>query len=167
MRRPLTAPIPALVVPDGLRVRPWSPDVDEAVRVAPNDAFADHWGSEPRTPETWSHGRTMFTAPWSLVSFDDATAEVAGYRLSSRYEHDRQVLGYSAGYTALLGVRRPWRRRGVGTALLAAVMDRCRADGMQYAELGVDTANPSGAHGRLASHGYEVVHGSTLVTIQL
>ncbi|WP_291795840.1 GNAT family N-acetyltransferase [Cellulomonas sp.] len=167
MRRPLTAPLPALVVPDGLRVRPWTPGVDEAVRVVPNDAFAGHWGSEPRTPEIWSHGRTMFAAPWSLVAFADATAEVAGYRLSGRYEHDWQDLGYSAGYTALLGVRRPWLRRGVGTALLAAVMDRYRAAGMPYAEDGVDTANPSGAHGLLASRGYEVVHGSTLVTIEL
>jgi mycothiol synthase len=167
MWRPLTAPLPALVVPDGLRVRRWTPDVDEAVRVAHNDAFADHWGSEPRTPETWSHARSVFAAPWSLVAFDTATGEVAGYLVSSRYEHDWPVLGYSAGCTELLGVRRPWRGRGVGTALLAAVMDLYRADGMQYGELGVDTANPSGANGLYASLGYEVFHGSTLVTIEL
>ena len=75
----------------------------------------------------------MFAAPWSLVAFDDATGEVAGYLLSSRYEHDWPILGYSAGYT----------------------------------ELGVDTANPSGAHGLHASLGYEAFHGSTLVTIEL
>ncbi|MGV8978699.1 MAG: GNAT family N-acetyltransferase [Cellulomonas sp.] len=167
MRRSLTVPLPAPVFPAGLRVRPWSPDVDEAVRVAHNDFFADHWGSEPRTPETWSHGRSMFAAPWSLVALDDATGAVAGYLVSSRYEHDWPLLGYRAGYTELLGVRRPWRGRGVGTALLAAVMDLYRADGMQYAELGVDTANPSGAHGIYASLGYEVFHGSTLVTIEL
>ncbi|PVU81798.1 GNAT family N-acetyltransferase (plasmid) [Cellulomonas sp. WB94] len=167
MRRPLRVPLPVLAVPDGLQLRPWTPDVDEAVRVAHNEAFADHWGSEPRTPETWSHGRSMFAAPWSLVAFDDATGEVAGYLLSSRYEHDWPILGYSAGYTELLGVRRAWRGRGVGTALLAAVMDLYRADGMEFVELGVDTANPSGAHGLYASLGYEVFHGSTLVTIEL
>jgi mycothiol synthase len=167
MRRPLTAPLPTIAVPDGLHLRPWTPKVDEAVRVAHNEAFADHWGSEPRTPETWSHGRSMFAAPWSLVAFDDATGEVAGYLLSSRYEHDWPILGYSAGYTELLGVRRAWRGRGVGTALLAAAMELYRADGMQFAELGVDTANPSGAHGLYASLGYEAFHGSTLVTIEL
>ncbi len=46
-------------------------------------------------------------------------------------------------------------------------MDLYRADGMQYAELGVDTANPSGANGLYASLGYAVLHGSTLVTIEL
>jgi mycothiol synthase len=167
MRRPLTAPLPALVVPGGICPRPWTPDVDEAVRVAHNETFADHWGSEPRTPETWSHGRSMFAAPWSLVAFDDATGEVAGYLLSSRHEHDWPILGYSAGYTELLGVRRAWRGRGVATALLAGALELYRADGMQYAELGVDAANLSGAHGLYASLGYEVVHGSTLVTIEL
>ncbi|HZL02657.1 MAG TPA: GNAT family N-acetyltransferase [Cellulomonas sp.] len=167
MRRPLTDPLPVVGVPDGLHLTPWSPELDEAVRVAHNETFADHWGSEPRTPETWSHGRSMFAAPWSRVALDDTTGEVAGYLLSARFEHDWPVLGHTAGYTDLLGVRRAWRGRGLGTALLAAVMDLYRADGMQYAELGVDTANPSGAHGFYASLGYEVTHGSTLVTIEL
>jgi len=167
MRRPLAEPLPAHAVPDGLRLVPWTPDVDEAVRLAHNEAFADHWGSEPRTPETWSQGRSMFAPPWSLVAVDDVTGEVAGYLLSNRYEHDWPISGYSAGYTELLGVRRAWRGRGVGTALLAAVMALYRADGMEFAELGVDTANPSGAHGLYASLGYEVFHGSTLLTIEL
>ena len=38
---------------------------------------------------------------------------------------------------------------------------------MLCAELGVDTANPPGANGLYASLGYEVFHGSTLVTIDL
>lgn len=47
------------------------------------------------------------------------------------------------------------------------MMNLYRADGMQYAELGVVNANPSGANGLYASLGYEVLHGSTLVTIEL
>ena len=42
-----------------------------------------------------------------------------------------------------------------------------RADGMEYAELGVDTANQSGAHGLYAGLGYAVFHSSTMFSIEL
>lgn len=77
------------------------------------------------------------------------------------------MTGCTSGYTELLGVRRPWRGRGIAVALLAAVMAAYRADGTDYAELGVDTANPSGAHGLYAALGYRFTHGSTLWSIEV
>ncbi|WHP18093.1 GNAT family N-acetyltransferase [Cellulomonas sp. ES6] len=167
MRRDLAAPLPEVRRTEGVRVVPWTPELDEAVRLAHNEAFADHWGSEPRTPEAWQHGRSMFAPAWSRVAVDEATGEVAGYALSGRYEQDWPVAGYTSGYTELLGVRRAWRGRGLAVALLTAVMEAYREDGIQYAELDVDTANPSGAHGLYADLGYEVTHGSRLLTIEL
>ncbi len=52
-------------------------------------------------------------------------------------------------------------------SILAEVMRAYRADGMEYAELTVDTANPSGAHGLYASLGYEVSHGEVMYSIEL
>ena len=75
--------------------------------------------------------------------------------------------GYNAGYTDLLGVRRAWRGRRLAGALLGAAMAAYRADGMEYAELGVDTANPSGAHRLYAGLGYVVFHSSTMYAIEL
>ena len=167
MRRDLAEPLPEVRDPEGVRIVPWSPELDDAVRRAHNEAFADHWGSEPRTPETWAHGRSMFAPQWSHVAVDAATGEVAGYAMSGRYEQDWPVSGYTSGYTELLGVRRAWRGRGVAVALLAAAMASYRADGMQYAELDVDTANPSGAHGLYAALGYQVTHGSLMTSIEL
>ena len=43
-----------------IRIVPWSDELDEAVRLAHNEAFADHWGSEPRTAQEWTQGRSMF-----------------------------------------------------------------------------------------------------------
>lgn len=167
MRRPLRDGVPDIVDVPGVRIVPWAPELDEATRVAHNEAFADHWGSQPRSAEAWAHGRSMFAPSWSFVAVDDATGEVAGYLLSGRYEHDWAVAGYPSGYTELLGVRRAWRGRGLGVALLTAAMRAYAADGMHYAELGVDTANPSGAHGLYASLGYEVFQGSTMWTIEI
>ncbi|MEZ0447795.1 GNAT family N-acetyltransferase [Cellulomonas sp. ICMP 17802] len=167
MRRPLDVELPAIDVPAGLSIVPWRPDLDEQVRLAHNEAFADHWGSEPRTAEDWSQGRSMFAPTWSFVAVDDATGEVAGYLMSGRFEHDWPVIGYKAGYTDLLGVRRAWRGRRLAPALLATVMAAYRADGMDMAELGVDTANQSGAHRLYEGLGYAVFHSSTLFSIEL
>ncbi|WP_448060279.1 N-acetyltransferase family protein [Cellulomonas hominis] len=167
MRRPLDGGVPDVGVPDGIRIVAWSDELDEQVRLAHNEAFADHWGSEPRTPESWAIERSMFAPQWSRVAVDELTGEVAGYAVSGRYEHDWPVAGYSSGYTELLGVRRRWRGRGLAVSILAEVMRAYRADGMEYAELTVDTANPSGAHGLYASLGYEVSHGEVLYSIEI
>jgi hypothetical protein len=42
-----------------------------------------------------------------------------------------------------------------------------RADGMDMAELGVDTANQSGAHRLYEGLGYAVFHSSTMFSIEL
>ncbi|MCC2333455.1 GNAT family N-acetyltransferase [Cellulomonas wangsupingiae] len=166
MRRPLDAPLPDVPRIEGLRVVPWSSELDDAVRLAHNEVFADHWGSEPRTPEQWRAARAMFAPAWSFVALDDADHVVA-YAVSGRYEEDWPAAGYPSGYTELLGVRREWRGRRVAVALLATVMRAYQADGMAYAELEVDTENPSGAHGLYAALGYEVAHSSTMLTIEL
>ncbi|AEE46287.1 GNAT family N-acetyltransferase [Cellulomonas fimi] len=166
MRRPLDAPLPDAPAPQGVRVVPWSAELDEGARLAHNAAFADHWGSEPRTPQQWTHGRSMFAPTWSLLALDDDD-RVVGYLLSGRYEADWEVVGHTAGYTELLGVVREWRGQGLASALLAAAMAVYRADGMQFAELGVDTANPTGAHRLYTQLGYEVYDSSTMYAIDL
>jgi ribosomal protein S18 acetylase RimI-like enzyme len=45
----------------------------------------------------------------------------------------------------VLGVRRPWRRRGLGLALLHASFREFRARGLPRALLGVDSENTTGA----------------------
>ena len=191
LRRDLAAgPVPDVALDGSLRVVPWSPELDEATRLAHNDAFRDHWGSEPRSPESWTHGRSEFAPQWSFLVLDDApdvdalladphtdpeTARtlrageplVVGYELAGRYDEDFPVRGYTFGYTELLGVRRAYRGRRVAVAALAAGMAAFAADGMQYAALDVDTENPSGAHGLYASLGYEKVSGSRVYSIEL
>ena len=170
MRRDLAAPGPDAPVPAGLRVVPWTAEIDEAVRLAHNETFADHWGSEPQTPESWQH-QAHFAPGWSFVALaegaDGGEPQVAGYLLSERFEQDWPVAGYTSGYTALLGVRRAWRGRGLAAALLAAAMGAYRESGMQYAVLGVDTANPSGAHGLYRRLGYEPTYGEVLYSVEL
>ncbi|UNX53392.1 GNAT family N-acetyltransferase [Georgenia sp. TF02-10] len=170
MRRPVDAPLPAAPPPPGVQVVDWSPDLDEQVRRVHNEAFADHWGSEPLTGDTWRLVRGDLEPRWSKVAvLLDAPADrrVAGYALTSRHEHAWAALGFSEGYTELLGVRRDHRGQGIARALLVAVVAALAADGIDSAGLDVDTVNPSGAHGFYERLGYERVGARILYTVEI
>lgn len=155
MLRPLVD-VPAVPVPAGISIVPWTPELHEAARLAHNEAFADHWGSEPRTPEQWAvqmvheHLRLDLSA----VAIDDASGDVAGYQLATVDPGVEARHGRREGYTELLGVRRAWRGRGIAPALLADAMARFAAAGLDHAALDVDTENPSGALGLYGHMGY-------------
>ena len=169
MRRDLSREIPRTKLDASLTLEPWRAELDDQVRLAHNEAFADHWGSEPLTPETWMEGAQHFAPQWSFIVMDRSTdrTRVAGYLISGRYERDWPALGYTVGYSDLLGVRREWRGRQVATALLTAAMSAYAKDGMQYAGLGVDTDNPSGAFGLYERLGYDTTRGSALYSIEI
>lgn len=168
MRRDLALEVPRITVPRGVQVVRWTPELDDATRAAHNAAFTDHWGTEPQTAESWRH-EAHFAPSWSFVALDRSAAEptVVGYLLSSRYEQDWAVQGYTCGYTDLLGVRREWRGQGLAGVLLARAMNAYKRSRMQYACLGVDTANPTGAHGLYSRMGYEATHGSVLYSVEI
>lgn len=175
LKRPLTGDVPA--IPDveltpPLRLVPFSDEVDEATRLAHNDAFRDHWGSEPQTREQWTNGRSEFAPEWSFVVVDESAPEADGplvvaYALAGRYDADFPVRGYSFGYTDVLGTRRDYRGRKAAVAALAASMRAFADAGMDAAVLDVDTENPSGAQGLYASLGYTKEHGSVMYSIEL
>lgn len=156
MTRDLSAEIPEVDLDPGLEIVTFSDDISEAVRLAHNDAFQDHWGSEPRDEESWHYTVTHpeFRAQWSLAAIDVQSGEVAAYQIASYDPESKELVGHDEGYTELLGVRRAWRGRRLAPALLAEAMRRFKADGMENAGLGVDTENPSGALGLYERMGY-------------
>ena len=169
MRRDLSEPIPQVSLREGLVLVPWTPERDEAVRLAHNEAFCDDWGSPQHTRESWLEGRASFVPEWSFVVLDRSNdrSPVAGYLLSERYEQDWPILGYSEGYIDILGVRPAWRGRRVASVLLTAAMAAYAADGIEYAGLGVDAANPTGAFGVFTALGFEPTRGSAMFCLEL
>lgn len=159
MVRPLDQ-APETTALEGISIVTWTPDLSEAARVAHNEAFADHWGSEPRSVEQWQiqMKHEHLRLDLSTLAMDNATGEVLGYQLAS--VDPESTNGRKEGYTELLGVRRPWRGRGIAPALLLDAMARFSAAGLEFAALDVDTENPSGAHGLYARMGYVPVRSS-------
>jgi len=126
-------------LPDGIELRPFiKGEHDIPVWQAQNEAFRDHWGSHDVTLEDWQHSR--FSDPgfdsslWPIAWDGD---EVAGFSLN-RYR-------IGIGWIRTLGVRRPWRKRGIGEALLRHSFGEFYKRGTKTIGLGVDAHNPSGA----------------------
>lgn len=143
MRRDLTAGIPAPELPTGLTFEAWRPDLDDATRLAHNDAFRDHWGSEPLSPERWRHfvaEAPGFRPDCSWLAVHGET--VAGYTLATLNEDP--VAG-RFGWLGTIGVRRAWRNHGVATALIARSLASFADAGVRTAGLHVDADNPTGA----------------------
>jgi len=161
MRRDLHEPLPAMPPLDGIRLEPYLPAMAECVRLTHNEAFADHWGSEPLTPETWGRefvGDPFFRGDLSFVAFDGA--EIAGYAVNYVVESDWEATGVREGWVGQLGVRRPWRRRGLATALLVRSMAAFLAADLDAATLGVDAENPTGALGVYERVGFRPIRRS-------
>lgn len=153
----------AVEAPPGIRLVPYSKKLSEAVRLAHNDAFADHWGSQPVARGPWEDqlSRSVSRPSWSWVALDASTSEVAGYAINSAYEQDWEAQGFSEGWTERLGVRHAYRGRGIARALLAASMASFAEAGLAGAGIGVDSDSPTGTINLYPELGYTAT--STIV----
>jgi mycothiol synthase len=128
--------------PDGIRVATFEPEQVAAVHAAAQESFADHWEHRDSPLEEWRKHfleDPRFDPSLWFVAWDrDEVAGVSLCRLhpSGDAEH---------GYVSTLGVRRPWRRQGLGTALLLHSFADMKRRGMTKASLGVDAENTTGA----------------------
>jgi mycothiol synthase len=140
MRIVLDAPPPAPQWPEGLRVVPFDPAHDAAdFHAADEEAFAEHWGHTPRDFEEWSK-RSLASdrfdpALWCVVRAGD---EIVAGSIST-------AGSYGGGFVHALFTRRPWRKRGVGAALVADAFARLWERGERSIGLGVDAENDTGA----------------------
>jgi mycothiol synthase len=139
----------AAALPDGLRAVPVTGDVAPALYEAHMEAFADHWGYQRRGYEAWltlTLQAESFRPDLSRVAFDGG--EIAGYLLAYVDADPERI------YVGQVGTRRPWRGRGVASALLADVLTAAGAAGFAKVCLGVDAESPTGAVGVYARAGF-------------
>jgi mycothiol synthase len=146
MVRPSVEDLPDAPLPEGLEIREVRPEHLPAIWAAHDEAFRDEWGYTPATDADYERfvndPVTGDTTLWRVAWDGD---EVAGQVRSYISVEENAQHGRLRGYTEFISVRRPWRRRGLARALIAASFPLLRARGMTEAGLGVDTQNPSGA----------------------
>lgn len=113
------------------------------------EAFEDHWEPHPEPFEEWwkrQRNRLNFDPSlWFVIRDGD---EIAAFT--------RNEMRTESGYIGALGVRRPWRGRGYGRALLQYSFREFQRRGSNRVTLGVDAANPTGATQLYESVGMQV-----------
>lgn len=146
MRRDLQQPIASPKFTNGLELVPYKAEQSGALRDAFNDAFADHWNFSPVNEEDWQMwiiGGEDFRPDLTYLVMDGG--EIAAFSINGVNPHRNQQRGIQEGWVHQLGTRRPWRKRGLATALLNTSMQAFKLEGLEFATLGVDTENPTGA----------------------
>ena len=126
---------PAPHWPDGITVTPLRESEERVLHEVIEDAFAEHWGHVPRTFEEW-RPREMIEHDLTFLARDGD--EVAGTVVC----HEDL---WGVALVGILGVRKPWRGRGLGRALLLHGFGALYERGKRRIGLGVDAGNETGA----------------------
>jgi mycothiol synthase len=133
---------PAL--PPGITIRAMRPYSEERrVYDVKEEAFQDHYDHRALDFDTWlrlqtSDRDTYDPAFWFVA---EEGTEIVGVALCQ----PRTAISATEGWIGSLGVRRPWRQRGIGEALLRHALRAFYRRGLRSASLSVDAASPTGA----------------------
>jgi ribosomal protein S18 acetylase RimI-like enzyme len=133
--------------PAGIKIRPYDPATEtESVYLAFEDAFRDHYGFVERPFESGfaEFKHNLINMPgydpstWFVALDGD---EIAGVCLCDPVDAQDS----ESGWVNELGVRRAWRKQGLGYHLLKHAFAAFYARGQKRAALGVDTNSLTGA----------------------
>ena len=134
-----------------MRITAYDSSMFAALHRTHMEAFADHWGFQPSTPEKWA-GRTVesevFRPDLSRIAFDGDEMVVLRAR-----ERRRRRQPFTSR-TSARGGRGAGRR--IASALIAEVLAAATNDGKTEATLGVDADSPTGAVGVYERAGFAV-----------
>ncbi len=136
---------------EGIEIRHFVVGSDErAVYEADEEAFQDERGKTPRTFEVWRNRLGMDSARFDpslwFVAWDGD--QVAGTAMA-------EVVG-GVGEIMHVGVRRLWRRRGLGEALTRQALIALYGKGIRYARLNVDGESLTNANKLFERMGFQV-----------
>jgi mycothiol synthase len=138
--------------PPALTVRTAAAGDARAVYEAHQSSFEDHWEYTRRPYEEWEHWQMrdgFDPSLWFLVEEDGEIAAIALNRADQAQQ--------GVAWVSVLGVRRQWRRQGLGRALLLHSFHEFRRRDFQAAVLGVDADSLTGANRLYESVGMRVI----------
>ncbi len=164
MQRPDLEGIPVCPLPPGLELRPVRARQLRAIWAANVEAFRDHWSEPERSEaeyESWLENGEYQPEIWK-VAWDSQSNEVAGMVLGYIDHEQNKRQRRRRGMTENICVRRPWRRRGLAHALIAANLRELKARGMREATLTVDSDNLTGALTIYERMGFRVIRRDTM-----
>ena len=140
---------PLPVFPEGVEVRTLREGEERLAYEVHDETFQDSWEHTREPYEEWEHyllkTESFDPSLWFLAWAGDEPAGIAICRVRP-----------GIGWIGILGVRRPWRRHGLGRALLLHAFHEFRRRGLSRAGLGVDAESLTGANRLYESAGMHV-----------
>jgi mycothiol synthase len=143
----MASPPPSPRWPAAISLRTYDhPEDAEKIFRAQDEAFRDHWGYVDGNYDEdfaqWQHALFKIHEPdpklWFLAEDGD---EIAGLAICFPHADEDPEMGW----VEVLGVRKPWRQKGLGLALLRHAFGVYYQRGLRRVGLGVDSQNLSGA----------------------
>lgn len=162
MVRPTLDAIEVPPVPDGLDVRAAHEADLRTIYLADVDAFRDHDG--------WVDDSEAAFRRWALHPLTDPSLmvvawdgdQVAAGVLCAISATENEANGFLRGWVESVFTRRPWRRRGLASALLGRALEGLRDRGMTSAQLSVSSTNAQRADQLYLAAGFEPRQSSTI-----
>ena len=147
----LTEAPPPTQVPHGIVLRSFRAGDERAYHETITESFGKEWGYEPDSFEDWRahfvERENFDPSLWFLaLAGDEPAGALLGYPLGA------------GGWVRAIGVRAPWRRRGLGLALLRRSFAAFWDAGRTHVALAVDQANPTGADHLYRAAGMRETH---------
>jgi len=147
--------------PDGIAVSTFRIEDARPFKDAIDEAFEDDWGFIRSTYEEWKRNR--LEAPETDTSLWFIAGD--GVEIAGVIRCDGKRFG--GGWVGALGVRKPWRGRGIGRALLRHAFVEFHRRGEPHVGLGVDAQNESGALRLYETAGMRVVSADVVFEKEL
>jgi GNAT superfamily N-acetyltransferase len=165
----LDHPLQQPVIPDGLSIVPIDMETElKPALIAMEDAFQDHWGFVERpieeTLKQWQHyienSEDFDPSLWYLAKDGEQIAGIC--RCSGKMNEDPDM-----GWVSQLCVRKPWRRQGLGMALLLTSFHEFSRRGKKRVGLGVDASSLTNATRLYEKAGMHVTQKSNTYELEL
>lgn len=154
--------VPDLELPSGIETRPVKPEHLRRIWEAESEAFSENWAQN--IPDENDYASFLATPNSNLDLWQIAWEkdQIVGAVMNYVDEQENELFNHRRGYTENIIVRKPWRGRGIGKAMVVKSMKMFRDMGFDQTALGVDTESATGAIHLYKSLGYEVVGSTTI-----
>jgi GNAT superfamily N-acetyltransferase len=146
MEGDLTEEISVPILPENVTIRPIEPAEYKKAYLLKEEAFEDHWGHIGTTEE---EGLREFESEHLQDPNYDRDlwfiAEVNGEWVGMIFGNKSTPFGPDYGWVSILGVRREWRHKRIGKALMLQLFQKIQEKGSKKVGLSVDSDSLTGA----------------------
>lgn len=161
MVRPDMEDVEVPPLPEGIVDRPPRRGELRAVWDASSDAFSEHFGAADWSEAAFHRWTQNPRLDLGLLHIAFDGDEVVGGVHGWVDPGENELNGYRRGWVDPIWVRKPWRRRGLASALIGRTLVALRELGMTSAQLDVDSENSNQALTLYERHGFRVDHSSS------